>query len=426
MNYDESLAYIDALAPTILNPDLTRFAAFMKLHGSPQDGIPCFHVAGTNGKGSTVAIIDSALLSAGYKVGRYTGPHLLRWNERFHINGKPITDRKFAELTTRLRKLSEEFGDNNPELGPLTWFELLTAIAFFWFAESGVDFAVYEVGLGGRWDATNVIAKPLVSVITTIDYDHTHILGDTLAKIAAEKAGIIKQGVPVVTATTGDAWETIKGKSTECGAPLFRCLAPDTVSGPTEINLEDVRRALPNVALVGHYQQLNAFIAGVALKVGEEECKLPLTAKLSDGFKKVYWPGRFQWLPDRNLILDGAHNVGGARALRESLDERFPHQRRVYVLGALEELLRPGDVVIASKAKSTRAVCAPELIAEKAREIGARAEIAESIAEAFSRALKTKSGDDIVIASGSFATVKETMHAMGWRTVEDGLVHARR
>jgi dihydrofolate synthase/folylpolyglutamate synthase len=397
MNYDEALAYIDSLTPTILNPDLTRFAAFMKQHGSLQDSIPSFHVAGTNGKGSVVAMIDSALRSAGYNVGRYTGPHLLRWNERFHVNGKPISDERFAELATKVRALSEDFGRQNPQLGSLTWFELLTAMSFFLFVEAKVDYAVFEVGLGGRWDATNVLNHPLVSVITTIDYDHTHILGDTLEKIAGEKAGIVKRGVPVVTGTNGVALETIRAKCTEYGAPLSVC---------EECNTE--------------YQHFNASVAKLALQV----------AGLPTALGPVYWPGRFQFIPDERLILDGAHNVAGGRALRQALDERFPNERRIFVLGffqnkdvggALEALLRPGDRVVASQAKTTRAVCDRNLIVEYARRLGAEAEAADTLREAFERAKKTKSGTDVVIATGSFATVKETMSAMGWKTVEDGL-----
>lgn len=352
-------------------------------------------------------MIDSVLRAGGYKVGRYTGPHLLRWNERFHVGGKPITDDKFAELATKLRAMSEDFGRGNPELGSLTWFELLTAMAFFYFAESKVDFAVYEVGLGGRWDATNVLANPLVSVITTIDYDHTHILGTTLPQIAAEKAGIIKRGRPVVTGTTGDALDTIRAKCTEYGAPLHVCSAP-----------------------AADYQQFNAAIARLALQVGEQECGRTITDNVEEGLRKVYWPGRFQWIPERRLVLDGAHNVAGARALREALDERFPDEPRIFVLGffqnkdvpgALERLLRPGDRVFAGKAKTTRAVCAPEIIVERATALGATAMAADSLKGAFEMAMKAKSGKDIVIAAGSFATVKDCMLAMGWRTVEDGL-----
>lgn len=397
MNYDETMAYIDSLAPTILNPDLTRFAAFMKLHGSAQDAIPSFHVAGTNGKGSVVAMIDSALRAAGYSVGRYTGPHLLRWNERFHLNGKPISDERFAELATKLRGMSEQFGRQNPEMGALTWFEVLTAMAFFYFAEANVDYCVYEVGLGGRWDATNVLNHPLVSVITTIDYDHTHILGNTLEKIAGEKAGIVKHGVPLVTGTTGVALETIRAKCTEYGAPLHVCNASNA-----------------------DYQHFNAAVAKAALQV----------AGLPTALGPVYWPGRFQYIPDERLILDGAHNVAGGRALRQALDERFPNEPRIFVLGffqnkdvvgALEALLRPGDRVVASQANTTRAVCDRNVIMEHARQLGAEAQTADTLREAFEKAKKTKSGNDLVIATGSFATVKETMLAMGWKTVEDGL-----
>lgn len=409
MNYDESLAYIESLAPTILNPDLARFSAFVKLHGNPQDQCRSFHVAGTNGKGSTVAIIDSALRCAGYKVGRFTGPHLLRWNERFHLNGMPIGDHELACLVTRLRELSEEFGKTYPEHGKLTWFELLTAVAFFYFAENKVDYAVFEVGLGGRWDATNVISHPVVSTITTIDYDHVHILGSTLSQIAGEKAGIIKSGVPVVTGTSGDALDTISKRAAELNAPLHRCVPPDAVS----------------------YQQFNAMLAAETLKVADAVQGTSLSSYLSDGIARVYWPGRFQYLPERKLILDGAHNVAGARALRVALDKNFPNQKRVFVLsfyqnkdvpGALEALLRTGDRVFASQAVSTRAVFSADQIVQASKELGATAESAPSIETAFNRAKAAASApDQIIIATGSFATVKETMQSMGWKTVEDGM-----
>src|SRR6185369_3255745 len=154
MNYLQTLAYIESLSPTLERPSLKRIQLFMEEQGQPQDTFPSLHVAGTNGKGSTVAILDNVLRAAQLKVGRFTGPHLLRWNERFHLNGMPIEDERFAQLASRLREKSEDFGRRHEDLGPLTWFEFLTAIAFFFFAEEKVDIGVFEVGLGGRFDAT--------------------------------------------------------------------------------------------------------------------------------------------------------------------------------------------------------------------------------------------------------------------------------
>lgn len=430
MNYDESLAYIESLAPTILNPDLTRLARFMEVNGSPQNSFRTLHVAGTNGKGSTVAVIDSILRAAGFKVGRFTGPHLLRWNERFHLNGSPISDETLARLVTMVRERSEQFGREYPQHGSLTWFELLTAVAFFYFAENQIDFGVFEVGLGGRWDATNVIERPLVSGITTIGLDHTHILGSTISKIAREKAGIIKQNVPIVTGTAGDALDTISDRAAELDAPLFVCRAPHKVNGPQLVDTEPFAKEVAKLALLGSYQRLNALIAYTMISVAQQTAGLSLLSHLSDGLSSVYWPGRFQWLEGLNLLLDGAHNAAGAKALRSALDEHFPGMPITFVLcffqnkdvpGALQHLLRPGDRVIASQAKTSRAVCDPELIVEHALAARMKAETAPSVENALQLALATTGSKGVVVATGSLATVKESMLSLGWRSVEDGI-----
>src|SRR4030095_5740507 len=230
------------------------------------------HVAGTNGKGSTVAMLDAVLRGAGMRVGRFTGPHLLRWNERFHVDGQPITDAQFADLATRTRLLSEDFGSRHPQFGALTWFEFLTVMAFFLFAEAGVEVAVFEVGLGGRWDATNVLSSPLAVAITNVDLDHTQILGDTVRAIAAEKSGIIKPGVPVVTAAVGEALEVVASTAFRKRAPLFHCQPPNSIAvlddkgagadlfsmaKPMLAALLDTRTRL---SLAGGHQQLNALV----------------------------------------------------------------------------------------------------------------------------------------------------------------------
>jgi dihydrofolate synthase / folylpolyglutamate synthase len=427
MNYLESVAYIESLAPTILNPSLDRFALFMEEQGRLQDKLVTIHIGGTNGKGSTVAIVDSVLRAAGLKVGRFTGPHLLHWNERFHIDGLPITDERFAAGTTWLRKLSEDFGNRHPQLGALTWFEFLTALAFYYFWEEQVDIAVFEVGLGGRWDATNVLSRPVVSAITTIDLDHVHILGETVEAIAGEKAGIIKPAVPVVTAAHGKALEAIAAKAQERQAPLYVCQAPDMVSGPEVLDLDGYRRCHDLLALPGAYQQLNGLVAAAILELAGKALKRTLSAALPSGFADVYWPGRLQVIPELNLVLDGAHNPSGARALRAALDELFPNERRCFILSffqnknvrdAIKELIREGDRVFAAEAHTARATCDVREIIDLCTQRGAVAVGCTSIKQAWSRAHESVSTGEVIIGTGSFATVKETMLALGWHSVE--------
>ncbi len=425
----QSVAYIESLAPTLLNPSLDRMSAFMAQAGKIQDTFSTIHVGGTNGKGSTVAILDSVLRRSGLKVGRFTGPHLLRWNERFHVNGQAISDEGLAELASRVRNLSEEFGKNNPELGSLTWFEYLTAIGFYFFAEENVDVAVIEVGLGGRWDATNVISKPLVSVITTVDLDHTHILGATVEEISREKGGIVKSGVSVVTGVTGAALPVLQETARARATRLITCVPPDAVHDLPAFDRAAFRQCLPKLALCGQYQVLNALLAAAALTSARDSARLAMVTaeSIEQGFASVYWPGRFQYLRDRHLVLDGAHNPSGARALRQSLDDAFGTAARTYVLSffqnknvpeMLAALLRPGDVVYAAEAATTRATFSVREIVERAQAHGCVATECANIGAAFRAG---ESDSRLVVATGSFATVKESMLAMGWQSVEDGL-----
>ncbi|HEY9788326.1 MAG TPA: folylpolyglutamate synthase/dihydrofolate synthase family protein, partial [Candidatus Obscuribacterales bacterium] len=405
MNYLQSITYLESLAPTLVRPTLARIELFMAEQGNIQDKIPCFHVGGTNGKGSTAAILDSVLRAAGLRVGRFTGPHLLRWNERFHIDGRAITDDEFADLASRVRALSEDFGARHSDLGPLTWFEFLTAMAAFLFAEKQMDVAVYEVGLGGRYDATNILKNVLASIVTNVSLDHTQILGDTVAKIAREKAGIIKAGVPVVTACGGSALHELEEKAREVGAPLLVCSFPDqilTADTGVCIDLTDMSRIRsffpPNLiaqhlALIGAHQQLNALTAVTAIAASRIGCNFTAAlmdrisvAALERGLASVRWPGRLQLIQEKmrkdQIVLDGAHNPAGAQALRLALDANFPTAERVFVMSCfgtkdartlIHSLLRPDDRVFLGEASTRRASHSPEALAEMVRETGAKA-----------------------------------------------------
>lgn len=428
MDYSETLRYIESLSPTLEKPSLTRISAFLDCHENWQNQYPVIHVAGTNGKGSTVALIDSIARAAGLKVGRFTGPHLLRWNERFHVDGKPISDAEFAKIGSHLRLLSEEFGVAHEDLGPLTWFEYLTAAAFYWFAQERVDLAVIEVGLGGRFDATNVVESVLVSVITNIDLDHTHILGSTVEEIAFEKAGIIKRDVPVVSGARGAALAVIEKRCDEMASSLYAVEDPPRDCMWTAIEA-DFERSEKSLALLGSYQKLNGLLAvaafhisGLASKTEDQTGRV-----IKDGFENAYWPGRLQLVAEKRIILDGAHNVAGAQALRHALDILSPKNNLDFVIGCFENknareivsaLIRPGDRVYASQAATRRATYDKERLATFCTERGAKAESFDSIAEAFAQAQSRANG--YVVVTGSFATVREVMQALGWKSVEDG------
>jgi dihydrofolate synthase/folylpolyglutamate synthase len=467
MNYLESIAYLESLSPTLEKPTVERTKRFLLAHGMPQNDFYSLHVAGTNGKGSTVAILDSVLRASGFHVGRFTGPHLLRWNERFHVDGEPMSDDDFARYATELRIMSEAFGRDFPEVGKLTWFEFITVMAFLYFRDRKVDVAVLEVGLGGRFDATNVLGERLLcSIITNISLDHTQILGATEELIASEKAGIIMHGKPVLTAAKGDALSIIKQRAELVEAPLF-CLSEsdEITSFSNNSNLsasnisylvasmnKAVSGAQGDVAqgpLLGDHQRKNALLAFLALflaNFSKDGVFTPLFDSAADidvktvlnpaalegawpeGIANVYWPGRMQRLSER-VVLDGAHNPGGAKALRAALDQHFQGKRILFVLscfdnkdagGILQTLLRAGDRVFLCEASTKRATFPKDRLLQIARALNAKPEVFESVAAAYNAALSRTTEQDLIVCSGSFATVRECMQEIGWQSVEDG------
>ncbi len=276
-----------------MRPGLDAIASVMAALGNPERRVKAVHVAGTNGKGATAAILDASLRKAGLRVARYTSPHLARINERFFMDGEPIGDAMLDEAARRVAQVAP------PQL---TFFEALTAVAFLVFAEAGVDIAVLETGLGGRLDATNV-CHPILSVITRIGLDHCDWLGDTVEKIAAEKAGIVKPGVPVVVgANSPSALAVVANRATAISAPLT-CAAD--IASPGEIP--------PDFSLRGSFNRENAVTALAALK------RLDILAAPVHLASEVTWPGRFQRVG--RFLIDGAHNPPAATALRHAIME---------------------------------------------------------------------------------------------------------
>lgn len=464
MDYTEACAYLESLMPTPSIAGLERFRAFENNYGNPQDSYPSIHVAGSNGKGSVVAILDECLNSAGIATGRYTGPHLMNWTERIQFQGEEIKREQFADLLSAIKKDSESFAESNLEHGLLSWFELLTDLAFRFFALNKAEIGVFEVGLGGRWDATNVLASPLVCGIVTISRDHTHILGDTIEQIATEKAQIIKPGVPVITGATGAALDVIRARAIEQGAALI-CVDPDKLSiardlrksdgndvnlgaeiinciypgGSTEQEEEIVkviharlRELSPDFqSTVGSqpgYLRMNSVIAAAILAVYERSTGRECLNSFHQALSKFFWPGRLQYFPERKLLLDGAHNEAGATALRSSLDELFPSKQRIFVLSFYKSkqfekiialLIRPGDIVLASQTEGRRAVIEAEDIVKTCAEKGADCAAFSNLQEAFKAAETRLDSASICIGTGSFVTVAEGLSFMGYKTVNE-------
>ncbi len=306
-SYKNAVDLLTSQGKFFINLGLDRISAVLEIIGNPQDKLKCIHVAGTNGKGSVCAIIASILQKAGMKTGLYTSPHIFEYTERIQINGFDISKEDFAKYLFEICEIADK---NNIHL---TEFEILTAVMFKYFADNDVDIVVLETGLGGRFDATNVIKSNLCSIITHIDLDHTERLGNTKSKIAFEKAGIIKKDCPVFTC---EGYEEIKDKADECNS-LFVMVTP----------FEDTS----NLSLKGSCQQENLSLALAAVRYLFPQIPENL---IQEALKDIKHPCRFQ-ICREDLIVDASHNPNGAAALRESLDFYYPDKPRCFVFGCL-------------------------------------------------------------------------------------------
>jgi dihydrofolate synthase/folylpolyglutamate synthase len=395
--------------------DLGRMRSLAAALGSPQEAYPIIHVAGTKGKGSVSALCASALQAAGYRVGLYTSPHLDDFTERIQINGQPISH---ADLV----KLVDENRDILQSIPGITFFEITTALAFLYFAKLNATAAVIEVGLGGRLDASN-ICMPRVAVITSLSYDHMALLGDTLAEIAGEKAGIIKQGVPVVLAPQKEeALEVVGRAARERGAELIqvgkdfqfaslsRALEGQTLQVWRASEDGEVRSTELRIPLLGQHQVENAATAYAALQKACQQGFHIDEEQIREGFWKVTWPGRFEVLQnDPPLVVDCAHNRDSAEKLRKTVDDYFPDKEVICVFGAsedkdiegmLDELLPQVQQVILVKSYHPRAAD-PEKLAEIVRKYGKQVQVIPEVTEALDEAMKLGSNGALVLVTGS-------------------------
>lgn len=409
MNYQESLEYIHCGFFGGTRPGLERVGELLSLLGDPQDSLRFIHIAGTNGKGSVSAMTDSVLRAAGYHTGLYTSPYLERFNERMVCDGREISDGELAELTSYVRPFAESMKDKPTE------FELITAVAMLFFARHKCDPVVLEVGMGGRLDATNIIKTPLVSVITGISLDHTAILGDTVEKIAHEKAGIIKPGVPVIFGGgSPEALEVIGTAAKEHGCDFFAVdrekinVTSCDLSG-TELEYEGEKVRL---GLLGLYQPYNAATAiSTVRELRRRGLDIPEEA-LVKGMAEAKWKGRFEKLSEKDplFIIDGSHNPEGIAAAIMSIKHYFGGEKVCLLTGVLRdkdhtsmarELSTVADSVFILKPPNPRAL-EPSLYAKDFEACSVPAKPFDSTEEAVRTAVDyAKSKNIPLIALGS-------------------------
>ena len=421
--------------------DLDRVRRFFGAFGSPQNEFKCIHVAGTKGKGSTAAMIAAILQAAGHRVGLFTSPHLVDLEERIVVHGQRITKADTMALLSEVSGYVSRERRDNPTLCP-TFFEIVTALAFIHFRQVGVDYAVVEVGLGGRLDATNVI-MPEACAITTIGFDHVAKLGRTLDKIAAEKAGIIKPGVPVVTAVDQpEALAVIAAKCKEKGAPLHRVGADIEVvhcavsrqddSVGTSAVLRTWRHPSVEITMpmLGRHQATNAAVALGVTSALEDSGSLPRLdpEAVRAAFRKLEIAGRAQIVGRRpTVILDGAHTVESVRALWQTIEGYVPHDKLVLIMGIssdkdvdgiLAEIVPHADTVFFSKSDSPRAV-EPEELAESAlKQCGKKGHVEPVPGEALRAALMLACPNDLICVTGSFYLAGKIREALDASTAD--------
>ena len=401
MTYSEAIQHLLELTLFGSKLGLDNPRRLAALAGSPHERLRFIHVAGTNGKGSVCAMLESIYREAGLRTGLFTSPHLVSFRERMQVNRELIPEGALARLTAQLRDSAAGFPEGQ---GP-TFFEVAVVTALCHFAEQSCDIVLWETGLGGRLDATNIVT-PLASVITNIGLDHTRWLGETHAAIAAEKAGIIKPGIPALTAAAQpEALAVIRAEAARQGAELI------------ELGQAESTADLP---LLGRHQQTNASLAKAV--VGRLQGELPVPpGAIRAGLAKVHWPGRLQVIQrgEQTVLLDGAHNAEGAAMLRQALADGFSADSPVFILGMVDEKDGAGFCAeLATLAK--RIVLSPVSSARSAKPDGfvvacqaANPAAAIEVAESLGQALEWCAAEPFVVVTGSFYLVGEAMERLG-------------
>ncbi len=414
MNYPDSVRFLYALGNEMKSAKLglERIERILAALGNPERAYRVVHVAGTNGKGSTCAMIDAALEAAGVRTGLFTSPHLIEPVERIRIDGIPVPEADFARAFDKVHRTAESLDlDCHP-----SYFETVTAMGFLLFREKGVQTAVIEVGLGGRLDATNVV-EPALTVITPIDFDHEAYLGNTIEAIAGEKAGILKRGVPAVfSEQRPEAAAVVEARAAELGIPVQR--ATEAHVRILDVNARGSRFLLGGrgemeivCPLAGEHQIGNAVTAALALHA------LGVASKeIAAGIAETRWPGRLEHVsPNPDVILDGAHNPAGARTLARYLERFYQDRKRWLIYGAMRDksieeiagvLFPLADELIFTALDSPRAL-RPEALVE----LAGRGRATPTMVEALALVQKEASADDVIVVTGSLFLVGEARAA---------------
>lgn len=423
MNYNEALEYIHGTYRFGRKLGLDNITKLLELLGNPHEALNIIHVAGTNGKGSTASFINSILVNGGYKVGLYTSPYLETFTERIRVNGENIKEDDLGRVTAIVKEKVNEMvkvGYNHP-----TEFEIVTAIALYYYKEQNVDFVVLEVGMGGRYDATNVIKNPLVCVITPVSVDHTDYLGDTLGKIAFEKAGIIKENSFVVMyPQEKEAHDSIKNIVDEKNAKLVIANIEDKNILKTSIKGQVFNFTLGNekyddleIKLIGDHQVNNSIVAINVIEILKNNYNIKINKEaIYKGLTETKWAGRIELLMEKPLvIIDGAHNEDGAVSLANAIDKYFSDKKITFIIGMLKDkdvdsvlniLIPKCSKVITTKPDSDRSLEAEEL-KEKIVKMEVDCIAIGDIKEAVKLAIDTYKEDEVIIFAGSLYMIGE-------------------
>ncbi|MFH2037958.1 MAG: folylpolyglutamate synthase/dihydrofolate synthase family protein [Chloroflexota bacterium] len=425
---DYSLKHTSELVKAEFNLD--RMFDLMKLLGNPEHNYPILHVAGTKGKGSTSAFLACALKQAGFTTGLYTSPHLQDFCERIQINGKPVSHSELADLVEYIKPEVEK-------IPFITTFELTTALAFLYFARKGVNVAVIEVGLGGRLDATNIV-QPLVSIITSLSMDHTAVLGNTLELIAGEKAGIVKEGIPVVSSPQKKEALLVLEKIAQQRSSKLFLVGKDWMysSGSRSLQGQDMEVWQPGgehvklyIRMLGAHQVQNAATAYAGLQVANQSGLKITNANIQQGFSQTFWPARFEIArAEPPVIMDSAHNQDSANKLHDTLREYFPGRKVILIFGASEDKDVAGmfkewkpclSRIILTHADHPRALD-PGQLAILAQDNGIPCEIVFPVEAALEKALSISAETgEIVLSAGSMFVSAEVRTA--WQKIQAGL-----
>ncbi|MCX8021299.1 MAG: bifunctional folylpolyglutamate synthase/dihydrofolate synthase [Syntrophorhabdaceae bacterium] len=409
--YSETLNYLYSLEKSGILLGLDNIRWILGLIGNPHESIKTIHIGGTNGKGSVATIIETILMEAGYRVGKYTSPHLISFTERIRVDGKEIGEDEVVHLTGFIREKVEKEDKGRF----FTFFDFTTALAFEYFRRKKTDIGVIEVGLGGRLDSTNVI-KPLLSVITNVAYDHMDYLGDDISSIAREKAGIIKEGIPLVTGVTGVPKDVIEETCSKLDTRMY-LLHRDFEykrTGDGLFTYKGLYNTYENlrISLMGDHQIENGAVALCAIEILGTKGFPVGESVLREALGNVKWPGRLEVVRrEPLLILDGAHNVDGAITLSRFISNRYRDKKKILIFGVMKDKDYRGMLEIISSISDILILTRPDVPrALDPREIGGLSDkgiVTGNIKEALTIARSMASKEDLIVVTGSFFTIGE-------------------